>query len=90
MGEKPVSYTHLDVYKRQFLDFVATMNAAAGAAPAVNLSTHWYLSLIHIFISEFGRTFRENGNKGTDHGHGTVYWAVSYTHLEVFPSIVEW
>ena len=21
-----------------------------------------------------GRTFRENGNKGTDHGHGTVYW----------------
>ena len=27
-------------------------------------------------ISEFGRTFRENGNRGTDHGHGTVYWAL--------------
>ena len=29
-----------------------------------------------LVISEFGRTFRENGNRGTDHGHGTVYWAL--------------
>jgi uncharacterized protein (DUF1501 family) len=29
-----------------------------------------------IVISEFGRTFRENGNRGTDHGHGTVYWVL--------------
>ncbi len=29
-----------------------------------------------VVISEFGRTFRENGNKGTDHGHGSVYWVM--------------
>ena len=29
-----------------------------------------------VVISEFGRTFRENGNRGTDHGHGTVYWVL--------------
>jgi uncharacterized protein (DUF1501 family) len=27
-------------------------------------------------LSEFGRTFRENGNAGTDHGHGSVYWVL--------------
>ncbi|MGA8033348.1 MAG: DUF1501 domain-containing protein, partial [Casimicrobiaceae bacterium] len=27
-------------------------------------------------LSEFGRTFRENGNRGTDHGHGSVYWVL--------------
>ncbi|WP_455288328.1 DUF1501 domain-containing protein [Cupriavidus necator] len=27
-----------------------------------------------VVLSEFGRTFRENGTRGTDHGHGTVYW----------------
>ena len=29
-----------------------------------------------VVISEFGRTFHENGGKGTDHGHGTVYWVL--------------
>jgi uncharacterized protein (DUF1501 family) len=29
-----------------------------------------------LVISEFGRTFRENGNRGTDHGHGTAYLAL--------------
>jgi uncharacterized protein (DUF1501 family) len=32
-----------------------------------------------VVISEFGRTFRENGNRGTDHGHGTVYWVMGGT-----------
>jgi uncharacterized protein (DUF1501 family) len=29
-----------------------------------------------VVISEFGRTFRENGDRGTDHGHGSVYWVL--------------
>lgn len=29
-----------------------------------------------LVVSEFGRTFRENGNRGTDHGHGTVFWVL--------------
>jgi len=29
-----------------------------------------------VVLSEFGRTFRENGNKGTDHGHGSAMWVL--------------
>jgi len=33
-------------------------------------------STVVIVVSEFGRTFRENGDRGTDHGHGSVYWVL--------------
>lgn len=29
-----------------------------------------------VVISEFGRTARENGNRGTDHGHGNAIWVL--------------
>jgi Protein of unknown function (DUF1501) len=29
-----------------------------------------------VVISEFGRTFRENGNRGADHGYGTACWVL--------------
>lgn len=29
-----------------------------------------------VVLSEFGRTFRENGTRGTDHGHGSVHWVL--------------
>jgi uncharacterized protein (DUF1501 family) len=29
-----------------------------------------------LVISEFGRTAHENGNRGTDHGHGNVMWVM--------------
>jgi uncharacterized protein (DUF1501 family) len=35
----------------------------------------WH-DMVVVVISEFGRTFRENGDKGTDHGHGSVYWVI--------------
>ena len=43
------------------------------AAFADELGGAWRDAVV-VVISEFGRTFRENGNHGTDHGHGTVYW----------------
>jgi uncharacterized protein (DUF1501 family) len=29
-----------------------------------------------VVLSEFGRTVRENGDRGTDHGHGNVIWVL--------------
>lgn len=45
------------------------------AAMARAMGPAWRDSTV-VVISEFGRTFRENGNHGTDHGHGTVYWVL--------------
>ncbi len=35
-----------------------------------------YDDTVVIVISEFGRTMKENGNGGTDHGHGNVMWVM--------------
>ena len=43
------------------------------AALSQELGAEWRNTVVAV-ISEFGRTFRENGNKGTDHGHGSVHW----------------
>ena len=51
-------------------------NLGAGlAAYADTLGDEWNNTTV-VVVSEFGRTFRENGDKGTDHGHGTVHWVL--------------
>lgn len=40
-----------------------------------SLGPAWSDTIV-IVVSEFGRTFRENGNRGTDHGHGSSYWVL--------------
>ncbi len=43
------------------------------AAFAQEMEGAWR-NTVAVVMSEFGRTVRENGNRGTDHGHGTVFW----------------
>jgi uncharacterized protein (DUF1501 family) len=46
------------------------------AAYATALGPEAWRQTVVVVVSEFGRTFRENGNRGTDHGHGSVYWVL--------------
>jgi hypothetical protein len=57
------------------------LGSAHGSAPiaftdALPLAFEGAATVPKLVVSEFGRTFRENGNRGTDHGHGTVYWVL--------------
>jgi len=42
---------------------------------AQQMGSAWSRTVV-VVISEFGRTFRENGTRGTDHGHGSAYWVL--------------
>ncbi|HEY9754675.1 MAG TPA: DUF1501 domain-containing protein [Oculatellaceae cyanobacterium] len=46
----------------------------AGLADLINGLGPMYKNTQIIVMSEFGRTAKENGNGGTDHGHGNVMW----------------
>ncbi|HWD56965.1 MAG TPA: DUF1501 domain-containing protein [Stellaceae bacterium] len=45
------------------------------AALVAGLAQDWDDTVV-VVISEFGRTVHENGNRGTDHGHGTAIWVM--------------
>ncbi|ACK73057.1 protein of unknown function DUF1501 [Gloeothece citriformis PCC 7424] len=48
----------------------------AGLAALVNGLGSAYSDTVIVVMSEFGRTLGENGNQGTDHGHGNVMWVL--------------
>jgi uncharacterized protein (DUF1501 family) len=47
---------------------------ASGLAELVHGLGPLYKDTTILVMSEFGRTAKENGNGGTDHGHGNVMW----------------
>ena len=50
-------------------------NLGDGLAQFANtLGPDAWRNTVVVVMSEFGRTFRENGNHGTDHGHGSALW----------------
>jgi uncharacterized protein (DUF1501 family) len=59
-------------HKGQLADRLRSLGE--GLAALARASGDAWRDTIIIVLSEFGRTFRENGNGGTDHGHGNVIW----------------
>lgn len=58
---------------------LATRIGAVGrglAAFVEEIGERQWKSTVVVVVSEFGRTFRENGDGGTDHGHATTYWVL--------------
>jgi uncharacterized protein (DUF1501 family) len=49
---------------------------ASGLATLARGLGDLYQDSIILVMSEFGRTVHENGNAGTDHGHGNVMWVM--------------
>jgi uncharacterized protein (DUF1501 family) len=47
---------------------------ASGLADLIDGLGPMYGDTSIVVMSEFGRTAKENGNGGTDHGHGNVMW----------------
>jgi uncharacterized protein (DUF1501 family) len=68
--------THVDQGAAQGALATNLEGLAAGlSAFAEEMGTLWPGTVV-VVMSEFGRTARENGNRGTDHGHGSTLWVL--------------
>ena len=68
--------THVNqgAVKGQLANHLAPLGA--GLASFVKALGPAFDDTVILVISEFGRTVHENGNGGTDHGHGNVMWVM--------------
>ncbi len=68
--------THVDQGSAQGT-LAANLGGLAGglSAYARAMGGLWRDTVV-VVMSEFGRTFRENGDRGTDHGHGNTLWVL--------------
>lgn len=68
--------THVNQGSSQGALAVNLAGLAGGlSAFAEEMGALWRNTVV-IVMSEFGRTFRENGSRGTDHGHGNTLWVL--------------
>ncbi|MCE1229923.1 MAG: DUF1501 domain-containing protein [Firmicutes bacterium] len=65
--------THINQAQR--LDLALKSLGSGLAAFAQEMGSAWDRTMV-VVLSEFGRTFLENGNGGTDHGHGSTAWVL--------------
>lgn len=66
--------THLDQGGSRGVLATNLQNLGDGLAALVQGLGPVYADTAILVMSEFGRTVRENGNGGTDHGYGNVLW----------------
>ena len=59
----------------QLANLTARVLAVRGAPSGLTWVT-WREDTVVVTMSEFGRTARENGNRGTDHGHANVMFVL--------------
>jgi uncharacterized protein (DUF1501 family) len=62
-------------------DKLSELDKALGAFVADAKRLGFWSRTVIVVISEFGRTVKENGSKGTDHGRGGVAWLAGPTAI---------